>query len=78
MGSNSAPFKIRHKTINMRFHFPRPIPCPCGSGETSRELYDGHGIYLTRACDKCEKEALSGFRSDILEAYETEETIDEN
>jgi len=53
-------------------------PCPCGSGDVPHKLYDGHGIYLTFACYKCEKEKLSRYRSDIMERYDCDEPIDED
>lgn len=34
--------------------------------ENSWEVYDARGIYLTRVCDRCERERLSGFRPDVL------------
>ena len=50
-------------------------PCPCGSGHTRRELKDGYGLFLTFACDKCEREKLSEFRPDIMTQYATDEAI---
>ncbi len=44
----------------------------------SWEEYDGYGIYLCRVCDKCEKEKLSRFRSDIRDRYETDDQIEED
>ena len=40
--------------------------CSCGSGEESEEHYDARGIYLCRACPKCEGEKLGRYRSDVL------------
>jgi hypothetical protein len=50
--------------------------CPCGSGEQRHELHDGYGIFLTFACDQCEKAKLGKFRPDIMERYDTDETIE--
>jgi hypothetical protein len=50
--------------------------CHCGSGEFPSAQYDGHGIFMTYTCDKCEKEKLSHFRADIFERYECDEPID--
>ena len=55
-----------------------PRLCACGSGEYDEEIYDGHGIYLTRACEKCQKEKLSHFRPDIMEQYDCDEPIEED
>ena len=52
-------------------------PCHCGSGLPSRELLDGHNIYLCRVCDKCEAARLREFRPDVLDRYETDEQIEE-
>ena len=38
--------------------------CPEGTAR-----YDAQGIYLCRACPKCEKAKLAGFRRVILEGY---------
>jgi len=51
--------------------------CSCGSGEYAPARFDGHGIFLTYACDKCWPEKLRGYRPDILERYECDEPIDE-
>ena len=50
--------------------------CHCGSGEFPEAQYDGHGIFLTYTCSKCEKAKMAGFRPDIREAYETDEQIE--
>jgi hypothetical protein len=50
--------------------------CSCGSGEERYPLYDGYGIFLCYACEKCEKEKLRGYRSDIMEQYECDEPIE--
>ena len=50
--------------------------CNCGSGEYPEDIHDGHGIFLARVCDKCRKERLKGYRSDIFEDYECDEPID--
>ena len=50
--------------------------CKCGSeGEW---INDGHGIPLVVVCEKnaCRKEALKGFRSDIMDNYEADEPIE--
>jgi hypothetical protein len=52
------------------------ITCTCGSGRQRFAKYDGHGIFLTYVCDKCETEKMQQFRSDINEHYETDEPID--
>ncbi len=54
------------------------LPCSCGSGEYPYPLYDGYGIFLTYACEKCEKEKLSHFRPDIMERYDTDEQIEDD
>ena len=54
-----------------------PQPCTCGSGFYRRELKDGHGIFLTFACDVCEERKLSEFRPDIMEAYDHDEPLDD-
>lgn len=51
-------------------------PCPCGSGEPRHSLYDGHGIFMTFACGKCEKAKVTKFRPDIFEQYECDEPIE--
>ena len=52
--------------------------CDCGSGEPRQPFYDGYGIFLFYACDQCKPQKLQGFRSDIMEAYETDEQIEED
>ena len=52
--------------------------CSCGSGEQSYWLRDGYGIELCKVCDKCEKEKLSHYRSDIMERYDCDEPIEED
>lgn len=49
--------------------------CECGSGLPSEPIFDGYGIYLTKACNACEKEKLSRFRADIFDRYECDEPI---
>jgi len=51
--------------------------CRCGSGEHPSALYDGYGIFLTYACDKCRKAKLAEFRPDIMERYECDEPLDD-
>lgn len=50
--------------------------CPCGSGYMREAQHDGHGIFLTYTCPKCEREKLSRYRADIFERYEADESID--
>lgn len=50
--------------------------CSCGSGKEAPQHLDGHGIFLTYACEDCWPRKLKGFRPDILEAYEADEPID--
>jgi hypothetical protein len=50
--------------------------CFCGSGQLRRALHDGHGIFLTFACDKCERDKLKEFRPDIMDRYDTDEQIE--
>jgi hypothetical protein len=51
--------------------------CDCGSGEDRYELKDGYGIFLTYACEKCEKRKLAGYRSNIMDRYDHDEPLDE-
>ena len=51
--------------------------CSCGSELPRRELHDGYGIFLTFACDACEKRKLAEFRPDIMSRYDTDEPIEE-
>lgn len=39
---------------------------------------DGYGIPLTLVCEKCAKEKMKGYRSDIETRYDTDETIEED
>lgn len=50
--------------------------CPCESGLESHWLYDGNGIELCCACEKCEKEKLSHYRPEVLKPY-TQNDVDE-
>lgn len=50
--------------------------CHCGSKLSRHALYDGYGIFLTYACNQCEKEKLKEFRCDIYEHYEHDEPLD--
>lgn len=52
--------------------------CTCGSGHERYELRDGYGIFLTFACDICEEEKLSHYRSDIMDRYDTDEQIEDD
>lgn len=60
----------------MALQTPEHLLCDCGSGEPFERQHDGRGIYLCRTCPACEKQKLSGFRSDIFESYDADETID--
>lgn len=51
-------------------------PCECGSGLYPSALLDGHGIFLTFACERCRKEKLSHFRPDIMSRYGCDEPIE--
>jgi hypothetical protein len=53
--------------------------CSCGSGNLSWWEYDARGIPLCRVCDKCKKERLSHYRSDVLTDpnYWADEPIEE-
>ncbi len=53
-----------------------PRLCRCGSGEYEHALHDGHGIFLTYACDRCEEKKLRGYRPDIMEHYDCDEAIE--
>jgi len=55
---------------------PALMICDCGSGQPSKEVLDAQRIYLCRACPKCRKEKLSGFRPEILTGY-TQADVDE-
>ena len=52
--------------------------CNCGSNLPAYWLYDGYGIALCKACDKCKRLKLSRYRPDIMSAYEADEPIDDN
>jgi hypothetical protein len=45
-------------------------------GDGSWAEYDGYGIYLTRVCEKCEREKMAKFRQDIRTAYDTDDQIE--
>lgn len=57
-------------------HYPRE--CSCGSGKYSDEIYDARGIYITSACEDCERDRLKGYRPEVLTDpdYDCEEQID--
>jgi hypothetical protein len=55
-----------------------PTICSCGSGLKCRTMVDGHGIYLTHVCDRCEQRRTERYRPDIFERYPTDEPIDED
>lgn len=50
--------------------------CNCGSGQYAPQRLDGHGIFLTYACDACWPEKLKKYRPDIMQAYDACEDID--
>jgi hypothetical protein len=52
--------------------------CSCGSDVEPEKIYDARGIYLTRACPRCQPEKLSRFRPEVLTnpRYEADEDID--
>jgi hypothetical protein len=37
---------------------------------------DGHGIFLTFVCSKCEAEKMARFRPDIMTRYQCDESIE--
>lgn len=53
----------------------------CLDGERSyapsRWLYDGNGIPLCRACDRCKGAKLSGFNPNVLRPYDQHD-VDES
>jgi hypothetical protein len=53
--------------------------CSCGSGETPQDIYDARGIYVTKACSRCEKQKTAGYRREIFENphYAADEPIEE-
>jgi hypothetical protein len=59
--------------------FAAPKECSCGSGLHRRAIYDARSIFLTYACEKCERTKLSGYRRDIFTNpnYDHDEPIDE-
>ena len=52
--------------------------CHCGSKLYAPARFDGHGIFLTYACDSCWREKLKSYRPDIMKHYEADEAIDED
>jgi hypothetical protein len=56
----------------------RRTECTCGSKEYPTAQYDGHGIFMTYTCSKCEAKKLAQFRPDIFEKYKTDEPIEED
>ena len=55
--------------------------CHCGSGLCAEAHYDAQGIYLCRACEKCEKEKMGRYRPEILTGYnqsDVDEPIEES
>jgi len=63
-------------TNSWGYPYRKPAECGCGSGLSRYPLYDGYGIFLCYACERCEKQKLKGFRPDIMERYETDENIE--
>ena len=55
-----------------------PQRCSCGSGEWSRTVYDAHGIYIAKMCDRCERDRLKAYRPEVLtdRNYECCEDVD--
>ena len=51
--------------------------CSCGSGREKYAKYDGHGIFLTYVCEKCEDKKMQQYRPDINTTYEADEPIDD-
>lgn len=43
--------------------------CSCGSGLSSYELLDCHGIYCARVCDDCESVVRGRFNPWIFSGY---------
>jgi hypothetical protein len=52
------------------------VICQCGSGEIRYAKYDGYGIFLCYACDKCVDKQMKKYRRDIKERYECDEPIE--
>lgn len=52
--------------------------CSCNSGREKYPKYDGHGIFLTYVCSKCEDERMKQYRPDIMTQYEADEPIDDD
>jgi len=50
--------------------------CQCGSGKQASWEYDARGIELCKACPKCRRAKLSGYRPEILSGYD-ESDVDE-
>jgi hypothetical protein len=50
--------------------------CHCGSGLSAHADFDGYGIFLFYACDKCREKKIKQFRRDIFERYECDEPIE--
>lgn len=53
-----------------------PSQCDCGSGQIPFAVNDGYGIFLFYGCNKCARNKLKRFRTDIMERYETDEPIE--
>jgi hypothetical protein len=54
--------------------------CPCGSGQPKEAEHDARGIFLCYVCDRCRREKLSHYRSDVLSDpnYWHDEPIEED
>lgn len=50
--------------------------CRCGSRQYAPARHDGHGIFLTYACDKCWPQKKRGYRADIDSRYECDEPVE--
>lgn len=59
---------------------PRQKECFCGSGKYPEDIYDARGLFVTRVCDACKKDRLSGYRADIFTDgnYWSDEPIEED
>ena len=55
---------------------PKVQTCSCGSDHAPYWFNDGHGIPLFKGCPRCAKNKLKGYRSDIMDSYQSDEPID--
>ena len=62
--------------VNVEEGIHEGSPCDCGSSLPSEWEFDGQGIPLVRACDKCRKKKLARYRPEILKPY-TQADVDE-